>query len=251
MDFINLRKICCLLLFVVICSRTNAHIEGTLFIEHPPKTAFGILMKSSILDINANRLVFSTAPFAEYAPSKYFSIGIGLPNGFFDEKYLFSDMVIAAKGSIPVKNFMVVPLLSLEIPTGSAPATSHHPELVSTIFLEKKLPTLHLYGYPGVRISFSDKTEKEEINVFSPHTNKEIFANIGFSYWLTQSLGIDSRITSYYEDFKEIVPEFQIGAVIQIKKKENPTIKGSLSAFYVPNGIRKGSGAGISFYVSL
>lgn len=241
-----------LLLLTVSHFVANAHVEGVLFVEHPPKTAFGILAKTSWLDINSNRFAFTSAPFGEYALSKYFSIGVGLPNGYFNGQYLFSDMVVAIKTSIPVKNFMIVPMVSFEIPTGTAPATSHHTEFVSAVFLEKKFPKVHLYGYPGVRFSFApDKEEQEEINVFGPHTENELFANVGLSYWLTDKWGIDGRVTTYYEDFEEVVPEIQFGTVLQINKNDNLTLKGSLFGFYVPNGIRKGSGVGVSFYISI
>lgn len=242
------------MLFTQITS-LYAHIEGTLFLEHPPKTAFGILTKMSWLNINSNRFAFSSAPFGEYAPSKNFSMGIGLPNGYFNGQYLFSDMVLAAKASIPVKNFMVVPMISFEIPTGTAPATSHHFEFISAVFLEKKLPNLHLYGYPGVRFSLGKNSgrnadEIEQTNVFGPHSEKEFFANLGQSYWISKKWGVDSRVTTYYENFDKVVPEIQIGTVFQINKSDNITVKGSLSGFYVPNGIRKGIGGGITFYVS-
>lgn len=241
-----------ILLVTVSYYTAIAHIEGVLFLEHPPKTAFGILIKTNWLDINSNRFAFTAAPFVEYAPSKYFSIGIGLPNGYFNRQYLFSDMVVAAKTSVHIKNFMMIPMISFEIPTGRAPATSHHTEFISAVFLEKKYPKLHLYGYPGVRFSFvSESKENEVTNIFGPHAEKELFANLGLSYWVTKKIGLDGRITTYYEDFNEMVPELQIGAVLQINKNENLTLKGSLSGFYIPNGIRKGSGAVISFYISI
>lgn len=235
-----------------------------MFVEHPPKTAFGLRQQNSFFAVNDYEGAFSITPFAEYAPIKHLSFGAGLPMGFYSGEYLLSDMVVAVKGDIPVQNFKIVPVISAEFPTGNEPATSGHTELTGAVFLEKKIPAWHFYGYPGIRFSIEgedddhhqhqhqhhhDETAKG--NVFKPHADKELFANVGVSYWITDQLGIDGRVTTYYEDFSEIAPKLQAGAVFQTTTKGGHTLKTSIDGSYTPNGVREGFGGGLSVYFAL
>lgn len=73
-------------------------------------------------------------------------------------------------------------MVSGELPTGEASATSGHPELVAAVFLEKKIPDWHFYGYPGIRYSFEKEANKHhaaespDVNVFKPHTDQELLS---------------------------------------------------------------------------
>ncbi|MFB6307514.1 MAG: hypothetical protein ABEH43_11130 [Flavobacteriales bacterium] len=235
----------------------KAHIEGPLFMEHPPKTAFGLRFQNSYFAVNSYRAALSATPFIEYAPFSRFSVGVGLPSGYYNGSYLFSDLVLAAKGDLPVKNFKIVPVASVELPTGTEPATGGHTELTGAVFLEKKIPRWHFYGYPGIRYNIAQGEEdhhadgEHEISVFKPHADKELFLNAGVSYWITDKIGMDIRTTTYYEDFNEIAPKVGGGFVFQTKTESDHTFKVSIDGSYTPNGIRKGAGGGLSVYYSL
>lgn len=68
---------------------------------------------------------------------------------------------------------------------------------------------------------------------------------------MTKKIGIDTRVTTYYEDFENIAPKIQAGGVFQTTTNAGNTFKASIAGFYVPNGIREGYGGGLSVYYSL
>lgn len=207
--------------------------------------SFGLFARSSFLKVNGNKLAQSFVPFAEYAPAHFFSVGVGAPFGFFDGDLLFSDMVTSVKGLLPIKSVKVIPMLSIEIPTGQEGATTDHVELAPAVFIEKMIPNWHLYGAIGGRTSTSSGGGHQEINVFAPHTDKEFWTTVAASYWITSWLGVDGRVGLILEDLETAVPEFQSGLVYQ-KDIGEKVFKASLSGAYTPRGIRKGGSVSLS-----
>lgn len=232
----------------------QAHVESTLFLEHPPKTAFGVLSQVTRLDVNEDETAVAFVPFVEYAPSSRFSFGLAAPGGWFDGEYLLSDVVVSAKGLFHYRGSPIVPLFSVELPTGEEPATSDHTELLLAVFSEKMTPRYHVYGSAGARATLSEDDDDhgpEEVDVLSPHAEEEVFASLGLTWWLQRDpmLGVDGRITTYYEDFEELAPKFQLGVVFQTKVRDLG-YKVSLDGSRTTDGIREGWGLGLSFYVS-
>nr|NIR50269.1 hypothetical protein [candidate division KSB1 bacterium]NIS25729.1 hypothetical protein [candidate division KSB1 bacterium]NIT72596.1 hypothetical protein [candidate division KSB1 bacterium]NIU26410.1 hypothetical protein [candidate division KSB1 bacterium]NIU89311.1 hypothetical protein [candidate division KSB1 bacterium] len=152
-----------LLAGLFLATPSRAHIEGNLFVEHPPKTNAGVLFQLSRYEINNNSEGFSVAPFAEYALHSRFSIGGSLPFGEFRDSFQISDAVIALKSSLPLTGFTVIPVLSTELPTGEEPLTSQHAEFVPAVFLEKKIPDMHLYGLFRGRFTLAESDHHEDI----------------------------------------------------------------------------------------
>lgn len=227
---------------------TRAHVEDSLFVEHPPATTVGLLAKSSALAINGYDHAFASALFAEYAPIESLSFGAGVPWGVFRGDALLSDLSLAVKGSLPTGALKLVPALTVEVPTGSAGATSEHLELVPALFVERMLMPFHLYGVIGGRVALGGD-EETHVNALAPHAEREIYGTVGVSWWVTSFLGIDGRLQLYMEDFEEVVPQPQAGVVFQVTRPESFTFKASVTGFYAPNGIREGGGVGLSVYI--
>lgn len=226
----------------------SAHVEDSLFVEHPPATAFGALARSSVLAVNDHDHAFTSAVFAEYAPVHFRSFGVGPPWGVFRSDALLSDLSVAVKGSLPTGALKLVPILTVEVPTGSAGATSEHVELVPALFAERMLMPFHLYGVTGGRVALGDD-EETHVNALAPHAEREISGTAGVSWWVTSFLGLDGRLQLYVEDLEEVVPQPQAGVVLQVTRPESFTFKASITGFYAPNGIREGGGVGLPVYI--
>lgn len=237
----------------------SAHVEGTPVAEHPPKTAFGVVSQGSIREINNDRFALSVTPFAEYSPVRFLSFGAALPWGTFDGEVLLSDLQLSAKGLLPVEVLKIVPIFSVELPTGSADATSHHVELVPALFLERKFPPLHLFGRFGARFGLGGSDGhgmsrahggEGEVNALAPHTDRELFGTVGASYFVISGFGVDARIQLVYEALETLVPRPAAGVVYQYTASDRFTFKTSLNGYYATAGVREGAGVGLSVYIS-
>lgn len=240
------------LIVIVFCSPAWGHGEKTPFYEHPPRTMSGLIFESSFWNINGRQGIFKLTPYFEYAPEDFFSVGLAAPGGLFRGNFLASDMNFAVKGRLNIKKFTIVPILGSELPTGSPEASSRHMELLPGVFLERKIPNWHLYGYAGYRASlpsFYEGTGKD-MNAFSPHAHKEGITWLGGSFWPNDNIAIDGRVALFYEDMNVLFPEFQLGGVWQSDFNDKTELKSSLSAFYAPSGLRKGIGGSIALSLS-
>jgi len=240
---------------LLLAPPVRAHTEDSPVAEHPPKTAFGLVSRGSALEVNDHRFAWSMTPFAEYAPLRFLSLGAALPWGVFDGEVLLSDLQLTAKGLLPIEALKIVPIFSVEVPTGSTGATSDHVELVPAVFLEKMLPPWHLFGLFGGRVALEGDGGHAadgalEVNALAPHAEREIYGMAGASYFVTSVLGFDARAQLFYEDFETLVVQPQAGVVFQYTQPEQFTFKASLSGFYATAGVRQGGGAGLSVYIA-
>ncbi len=236
---------------IVFAEPALGHIEGNLFVEHPPKRNAGFLFQFSRYEINNRSEGLLLAPFVEYALHPRFSIGVGIPFGEFRDTFQISDAVIALKSSLPLTGFTVIPVASIELPTGQEPLTSQHAEVVPAVFMEKKIPDIHLYSLVRGRFALKESHDHEEINVLTPHTENELDGKIGVSYWLTDVLGIDARVNGYYENLRSFHSGIEVGAVFQMTTRQDITIKASIGYYTTSSGIREGNGIGFSFFIAL
>jgi hypothetical protein len=241
----------------------TAHTEGLLFAGHPPKTVGGLVTNNSWLATHGQRPVLSLSSYVEYAPSPYFSGGVGAITGFFEGQYHFSNVVGALKTQLPIENWTVAPTLMAEFPVGQSEITSQHTELIGSIFIETKPPDWHLYGYPGVRFALDAGDDHHSHShhshthhsgdlpsgsVFSPHTDQEAYLAAGATYWPLEEWGLDSRVTGYYENFQTLAPRLQAGVVFQKTVGDEHTIKAGLDYTYTTSGVRQGTEVTFSIY---
>ncbi|HKJ66583.1 MAG TPA: hypothetical protein VKA68_01395 [bacterium] len=236
---------------LILAPSADGHIEGLLFQEHPPKTTAGILLQSGRYQINNNNVALSINSFAEYALSSNLSVGVGLPLGQYQDQFQLSDAVVAVKSALPLQTFTAVPMILFEVPTGMEPMTSGHTEIVPALFLEKKIPDIHLYGSIKGRAEVGESDDEHgHLNVLAPHATDELAGDAGISYWVADHIGLDARINGYYEDFESFHPGVEVGVVYQNTTRQGTTVKASLGYYTISSGVREGSGLGFSFYIA-
>ncbi|MCF7805241.1 MAG: hypothetical protein K9N46_13340 [Candidatus Marinimicrobia bacterium] len=235
---------------ILAATSVQAHIEGNLFLEHPPKTNAGVLIQSGSYEINDNASAFIISPFAEYMIRPWLSVGAGIPFGSYQDESGLSDAVLAIKSRTSAAGLTLVPTLTAELPTGSDQFTTGHPELVPAFFAEKKIPDTHLYGLFRGRFALGESDHAEAINPLAPHTEYELNGTLGISYFLTEVMGLDARYHGNFEELETFHSGAEIGVVYQVTTMQGTTLKGSIGYLVNFSGIREGNSLGVSFYIA-
>jgi len=234
---------------IVAASSARAHIEGNLFLEHPPKTSAGVLIQSADYEVNSTSAM-TISPFAEYMIHPKLSVGAGIPFGSYQDEAGMSDAILAVKSRTSAAALTLVPALAAELSTGSDQFTSGHTELVPALFVEKKIPDMHLYGLFRGRFALGESNHSEAVNPLAPHPEKELNGILGISYFPLDVLGLDVRYHGYFEELDSFHSGAEIGIVYQVTTMQGTTLKASMGYMINYSGIRKGDSVGLSFYVA-